>query len=177
MEKYIYLVKNYPLLSAFCQFAILGTFGELLAICINKKKLVFSWSLSKLIMKMLAWGILGIVIKYGFKGMKGFVSALIIAGYIPDMSGIVHSFYISFFTNLFFGPQMMLFHRIEDNLIDGNIRPSKWDFSGMMKSIKTLAWFWVPAHTITFILPVDFQIGLAAIWGVVLGIILGGGKK
>jgi hypothetical protein len=36
-----------------------------------------------------------------------------------------------------------------------------------------MIWFWIPAHTITFSLPTDFQIGLAALWSVVLGVILG----
>ncbi|WP_321415721.1 Mpv17/PMP22 family protein [uncultured Desulfobacter sp.] len=37
---------------------------------------------------------------------------------------------------------------------------------------KTLPFFWIPAHTITFLLPPDFQVLFAAILGIVLGIIL-----
>jgi hypothetical protein len=37
----------------------------------------------------------------------------------------------------------------------------------------SLAWFWVPAHAVTFALPPDWRIGLAALWSVVLGLILG----
>jgi hypothetical protein len=37
---------------------------------------------------------------------------------------------------------------------------------------KTIPLFWIPAHTLTFLLPVEFQILFAAILGVVLGVIL-----
>jgi hypothetical protein len=63
---------------------------------------------------------------------------------------------------------MMLFHRLEDNLI---LR--RRGFEGMMPAIWTLGWFWIPAHTLTFSLPVEYQVGLAALWSLVLGLILG----
>jgi short-subunit dehydrogenase len=48
---------------------------------------------------------------------------------------------------------------------------------GMMrclaKELKSLIWFWIPAHTITFMLPKPYQIGLAALWSIVLALILG----
>jgi hypothetical protein len=67
---------------------------------------------------------------------------------------------------------MMLFHRVEDNLI---LRTN--GYAGIQGAFKTLIWFWIPAHTITFCLPTPFQIGLAALWGLVLGVILGLTKK
>ena len=43
---------------------------------------------------------------------------------------------------------------------------------------KTLPFFWVPAHVITFLLPGHFQVLYAAILGIVLGLILAlAGKK
>jgi hypothetical protein len=62
----------------------------------------------------------------------------------------------------------MLFHRLEDNLILG-----RQGFDGMAPALRTLVWFWIPAHTITFSLPADYQVGLAALWSLVLGLILG----
>ena len=50
-------------------------------------------------------------------------------------------------------------------------------YEGIQKAWFTLIWFWIPAHTITFSLPKDFQIGLAAVWSVVLGIIMGMSMK
>ncbi|MHB1482983.1 MAG: hypothetical protein ACYCXH_11775, partial [Bellilinea sp.] len=81
------------------------------------------------------------------------------------------AFAVSLFTNILFGPQMMAFHRLEDNLILG-----KKGFAGITRAWWTLIWFWIPAHTITFALPADYQIGLAAVWSLVLGIILGSSK-
>ncbi|MDO9695544.1 MAG: hypothetical protein Q7W56_12510, partial [Candidatus Latescibacteria bacterium] len=72
----------------------------------------------------------------------------------------------------FFGPQMMAFHRWEDNLI---LR--RHGYAGITTAWWTLVWFWIPAHTVTFSLPADYQIGLAALWGLVLGVILGLSKK
>jgi hypothetical protein len=122
---------------------------------------------------MLAWGILGIIIKYGFTGMRGFLNGLIEHNMIMHMKSgtILYAFFLSVFTNIIFGPQMMTFHRVEENLI-----MKKKGFQGIENSFKTLIWFWIPAHTITFALPVDYQIGLAALWSVVLGIIIGSAK-
>ena len=39
--------------------------------------------------------------------------------------------------------------------------------------VKTIPFFWVPAHTITFMLPPEYQIVMAAYLSVALGIILG----
>jgi len=81
---------------------------------------------------------------------------------------------MSVLTNVFFGPQMMAFHRWEDNLILG-----RRGWAGLGRAVRTLVWFWIPAHTVTFSLPRDYQIGLAAVWGLVLGVILGwaGGER
>ena len=97
--------------------------------------------------KMAAWGVLGIVIKFGFVGMRGFVVALIEHHYVPEFltSGVGLAFVISVCTNVFFGPQMMLFHPLEENLLAWRI-----NFDGMQRALWTLLWFWIPAHTITF---------------------------
>jgi hypothetical protein len=124
--------------------------------------------------KIVAWAILGVVIKYGFAGMKGFAIALSDHHMLPKWFsyGIGFAIALSVFTNVLFGPQMMLFHRFEDNLI-----LKAKGYSGMEKALKTLLWFWIPAHTITFCLSAPFQIGLAALWGLVLGVILRSSKK
>ena len=62
----------------------------------------------------------------------------------------------------------MLFHRLEENII-----MKESGYEGMEEPLKTLLWFWIPAHTVTFILPREYQIGLAACWSVVLGVIMG----
>ena len=174
MNIYINWVSENPLCSAAVQFAILGTFGEVLAFSIKKRKPALPCSFVELLGKIAAWALLGVIIKYGFTGMKGFTAALSEHHMLPGFcdSGVGKAFAVSMFTNLFFGPQMMFFHRIEDNLI---LR--QWSFKGLTNAWWTLIWFWIPAHTVTFSLPKEFQIGLAAVWGVALGLILGLSKK
>jgi len=102
--------------------------------------------------------------------MKGFALALIEHGFLPVSfeKGLGWAFSVSVLTNLLFGPQMMAFHRLEDNLI-----MRQKGFAGIQRSWWTLIWFWIPAHTLTFLLPAYLQIGLAALWSLVLGLIMG----
>ncbi|TKJ39100.1 hypothetical protein CEE37_11815 [candidate division LCP-89 bacterium B3_LCP] len=174
MESYVNWVSANPLFSAAVQFAVLGTLGEVLSSCIQKKRIALPCNLAQLAGKVLAWALLGIIIKYGFAGMKGFTLALLDHQMLPVFmnAGIGWAFAVSVLTNLFFGPQMMFFHRLEDNLISW-----KWDLTGLTRAWWTLIWFWIPAHTVTFSLPKEYQIGLAAVWSVVLGLIMGLTKK
>jgi hypothetical protein len=170
MESYIAWVTQNPLLSAAAQFGLLGTLGEIVAFSLRSKRPALPGSWWQIIAKVAAWGLLGIVIKYGFTGMKGFTHALLDHQLLPAWceSGFGWAFSVSVLTNLLFGPQMMFFHRLEDNLIAW-----KWNTAGLTTAWKTLLWFWIPAHTVTFMLPSEYQIGLAAIWSLVLGLILG----
>ena len=170
MENYIQWVKANPLLSSAIQFGILGTLGEILSSSFKAKSFNLPGRWYQVAAKVFAWALLGIVIKYGFAGMKGFTSALLDHQMLPAIfaSGIGWAFAVSVFTNIFFGPQMMLFHRLEDNLIAWEL-----NLAGLTNAWWTLLWFWIPAHTITFSLPTEYQIGLAAIWSLILGLILG----
>jgi len=174
MDAYIQWVSQNPIFSACVQFAILGPIGEIVAASLVNKRLAIPCSRMQMLGKVAAWAILGVVIKYGFAGMKGFTTALLEHQMLPMWlsGGIGFAFALSVFTNVLFGPQMMLFHRFEDNLILGTK-----SYAGMEKALKTLLWFWIPAHTVTFWLPTPFQIGLAALWGLMLGVILGFSKQ
>ena len=170
MHSYRIWVQAHPLLSAALQFGILGTLGEMVAASLKARRPALPCTFPQLLAKVLAWALLGLVIKAGFVGMKGFTRALIEHEFLPGYlaSGLGWAFILSLLTNVFFGPQMMLFHRLEDNLILG-----RRGFDGMAPALRTLLWFWVPAHTLTFSLPPEFQIGLAALWSLALGLILG----
>lgn len=171
MTGYVQLVQAHPMVSAALQFAILGTLGEVLAASLRRRQPALPCTFPQLLWKVVAWALLGLVIKIGFTGMKGFTEALLAKGLLPGFvarHGVAHAFAVSMCTNVFFGPQMMAFHRIEDNLI---LREK--GFQGITRAWWTLVWFWIPAHTVTFSLPPDFQIGLAALWGLVLGVLLG----
>jgi hypothetical protein len=174
MDAYVQWVTANPLFSAAIQFAILGTLGEVISFTIQNRRLTLPCAWWQLFAKMLAWALLGLLIKYGFTGMKGFTRALLDHQMLPVFfsGGFGWALAVSVFTNTFFGPLMMAFHRLEDNLI-----LNQKGFQGITRAWATLVWFWIPAHTITFILPTDYQIGLAALWSVALGIIMGFSKK
>lgn len=170
MSAYLSWVEQNPLLSAAVHFGVLGTIGEILSFWIQEKKLALPCSVSQLAAKVVAWALLGVVIKYGFAGMKGFSRALLEQGLLPGFcaAGLGWALSVSILTNLLFGPQMMFFHRLEDNVITG-----QRGFGGLQRAWWTLLWFWIPAHTVTFALPKAYQIGLAALWSIVLGLIMG----
>lgn len=169
-DAYASWVAAHPLFSAAVQFGLLGTLGDFISHLLRARSAKGFGSRLEFIGRMAAWALLGIVIKYGFTGMKGFIEALLAHGFLPAFcgEGIPRAFAISVATNVLFGPQMMLFHRVEDNVVF-----RRRGFEGMRTALLSLLWFWIPAHTITFSLPPEFQIGLAAVWSIALGIILG----
>lgn len=168
MNWYIDLVITYPLLSAMLQFAILGTLGDIISKWIINRKVFLPFTVGVLALKMGEWALLAVFIKYAFIGFHGFVDTLIENNYLPQLNPLGYAFAVSLTMNLQFGPFLVIIHRILDNKI-GRIK--NWD--NLDKSLLSLLWFWLPAHTITFILPKPFQIGLAAIWSLALGLILG----
>ncbi len=169
MDWYINWVSENLLLSAFIQFAILGSAGESVGIIASKRhpsNKALEW-----LAKAIVWGFLGILIKYSFTGFKGFLATLVDKGLLPEIFEditILRALSLSILANTMFGPLLMALHRTSDNIISRTK-----GYQGIEKSFATLAWFWVPAHTVTFALPVEYQIGLAALWSVALGLIMG----
>lgn len=95
---------------------------------------------------------------------------------------------ISVAMNSFFAPVFMTFHKITDtHIVAGGgslakfftpipvrriITTMNWDVQWSFVFKKTIPLFWYPAHTVTFLLPADFQVLFAAALGVALGVIL-----
>jgi hypothetical protein len=101
---------------------------------------------------------------------------------------LLDAFTISATMNLTFAPVMMIFHKITDTHIiktGGSVRGlfspipfvaifknMNWDVMWNFILKKTIPFFWIPAHTITFLLPAEFRVLFAAILGIALGLIL-----
>ncbi|MHC1779676.1 MAG: hypothetical protein AB9922_05515 [Bacteroidales bacterium] len=121
-------------------------------------------------------------------GGSGTASApgLVAGGFLAKL---LKAFYISAIMNLTFAPVFMASHRITDTWIDARfvskgISVSKGmsvskviatvDWGGFMKFVvgKTIPLFWIPAHTITFLLPDTYKVIFAASLSIVLGLIL-----
>jgi len=168
MNWYIELVKASPILTAMAQFAVLGTFGDILSRWLVERKIFMPFGVRTTGLKMLEWAALAICIKYAFVGFNGFVDSLSGHGLLPELGLFGRAFTISTLMNLQFGPFLVIAHRLLDNVIAG--RPN---WANLDKGLLTLLWFWIPAHTVTFMLPMDLRIGLAALWSVALGALLG----
>lgn len=171
MNWYIEIVMAHPIITAMIQFAILGTLGDMISKWVINKKVFLPFSIYMLLWKMIEWAFLAVLIKYAFVGFQGFVDGLVDHQLLPAFSqeaGVGRAFAVSFLMNAQFGILLVILHRFLDYLPVGKI-----NWTGINKGIYSLFWFWVPAHTVTFSLPKPYQIGLAAIWSLVLGLILG----
>lgn len=193
---YISATNSHPYAMAFLKFAILATAGESIGLRIKNK--VYSYPGFGLAPRAIVWGILGVGIAIAMKvfsaGAPRMVESLGIQGVVDAMSGpfsgekLLGAFSISVLMNTFFAPVFMTFHKITDTHILENggslkalITPIpmrrifgelNWQTQWSFVFKKTIPLFWIPAHTITFLLPPTFQVLFAAFLGVVLGVLL-----
>lgn len=181
---------------SFVQFALLATIGECIGLRISQG--VYNRPGFGLLPRALVWGCIGVVIKMAFTifsvGTPAFVGNYVYT--LPEgvMAGpfsaskVIAAFSISVAMNLLFAPVFMTLHKVTDTHIlrtggtlAGFFQPI--DFAGILKGIdwsvmwgfvfkKTLPFFWIPAHTVTFLLEPNYQILFAAVLGIVLGVLL-----
>lgn len=86
--------------------------------------------------------------------------------------------------NLTFGPVFMAFHKCTDKYLElrhggakkpglrGVVTGIDWYGFISFTVLKTIPFFWIPAHTLTFLLPPEYQVIAAAALSIALGIIL-----
>ena len=181
----------FPLGLSFIKFSLLATFGEVLVDRIETGKYLKRGF--GLVPKMLVWGFLGIFIYWTFLIFSSGVTFLFFNGKpsqtIPFM--VLQAFLISLFMNIIFAPSMMLVHHITDIFIVenyGHFPLSKIDIVSLLGKVdwermwgfiyaRTIPFFWIPAHTVTFLLPPEFRILFAAFLSVVLGLLLSTAKR
>lgn len=187
---------SHGMLMSFLKFAILATAGEMIGLRIRTGN--YNQPGFGLLPRAIVWGFLGLTIKMAFvifaKGTPAFLAylgmteapALMAA---PFSAGkLLVAFSISAAMNLIYAPVMMTLHKITDTHIlnhkgtmTGFLSPIR--FGDIMSGInwqvqwnfvfkKTIPFFWIPAHTITFLLPEQFQVLFAALLGIALGVIL-----
>lgn len=177
--------RLHPLVMGFLKFFFLATLGELLGRRLATKRWQFvGISLSQ---RALVWGMFGFIFSFVFPIFSAGVDELNRANllyHFPDgvLLLVSFAFWKSFFINLIFAFPFMTLHKITDTLIDRKMLFSKWPFLDIWKGLDwdthwkkvapTILWFWIPAHTITFSLPPEYRILLAAYLGIILGIIL-----
>ncbi len=165
---YVDWVHSMPIVSSMIQFAILGTLGEVISKWVIRKSFKYPFGFFLTLWKMIVWAILAVGIKYAFKGHVAMVEALETAKMLPPLSNFGKALAISVSLNTQFGLLLVIMHRVLDNLVE---KHKNW--RNLDKGFYALLWFWVPAHTLTFMLSEPYRIGLAAVWSVALGLILG----
>lgn len=195
-EWYFQFNKEHGMIMSFIKFAILATLGEVIALRITKG--VYNEKGFGIFPRMVVWGFLGLAINMSFiifsTGAPTFLGYMGLTGAPEAMKGsfsslkLLDAFTISASMNLIFAPVMMTFHKITDTHIIKNggtlnslltpipfasiFKNLNWDVMWNFVFKKTIPFFWIPAHTITFLLPTEFRVLFAALLGIALGLIL-----
>lgn len=197
LEGYTQFNAQHGYITAFLKFALLATFGEMLAARIRcGQYLPVGFGL---VPRAVVWGLLGITIQFAFKVFAGGVpptledlglthAATALQGEL-GLTRILTAFSISVVMNVVYAPVMMTLHKITDlhiqeyqGSMQALVHPIKVraimseriDWKQMWSFVykKTIPSFWIPAHTISFLLPAAYRTLFAALLGVALGLIL-----
>lgn len=181
------LTTDYPYLMGFIKFGILATMGELMALRIvtgdYKKPAGLVW-------RIIIWGLIGMLITLMFNVFAGGVISAQSKGYLPfEGNNLAFAFFTSTIMNCFFAPAFMGLHKYTDTYLDlkaergGSVSikdiTERIDWYGFVSFVilKTIPFFWIPAHTITFLLPAEYRVLAAAFLSIALGAILAFSKK
>ncbi len=176
------LANNFPLITGFIKFFVLATIGDFIGLRIKKG----NWDKPNyLLVKACIWGFIGIAIVLMFGIFTEGVQHLQAENILP-FNGSVFAFalFTSIIMNLTFAPTMMTFHRLADTYLNLKILNKQTKFKDVVNEVewnrffsfiifRTIPLFWIPAHTITFLLPSEYRVVFAAILGIFLGLILG----
>jgi Mpv17 / PMP22 family. len=187
----------HPFIMAFIKFAILATFGEMLGLRLKTGN--YTAKGYGLLPRCIVWGLLGMWIALAMgvfsKGIPAYLARFDIFANVQEaMSGgfttlkLCGAFFISLMMNTAFAPIFMTLHKITDTHILNNggrlssltkpipvgkiISEMNWNIQWNFVFKKTIPFFWIPAHTLTFLLPTNLQVLFAAFCGIILGLIL-----
>lgn len=196
-EGYNQFNAAHPLIMAFLKFALLATFGEMIGLRIKTGK--YTAPGFGLLPRAVVWGLLGMWIALAMgvfsRGIPAYLDRFtlfngISGAMVLPFSGmkLCGAFFISLMMNTSFAPVFMTVHKITDTHILNNggklsalIRPIPvgkilsgldWNVQWNFVFKRTIPIFWIPAHTVTFILPQELQVLFAALCSVILGVFL-----
>ena len=180
LEDYFKFSSIYMYLDGFIKFGVLATMGELLSNRITSG----IWKKTKgLIWRALLWGIFGLIVTLMFTLFSEGVMGAQRKGLLLDNNKYLTAFFISATMNSTSGPVMMAAQRIGSTYID--LRYNN-DSIALKEAIEVIDWvsflsfevfittplIWIPANTITFLMPEGYRILVAALLSMVLGLIL-----
>lgn len=191
-ESYI----RFPFLLSFLKFALLATIGEVIGLRIRTGK--YSREGFGIFPRAIVWGFLGMTIQAAFlifasgaPRLLEFIGIESASAYMEGPLGwgkLLSAFSISFFLNIFYAPVLMTVHKITDTHIElkggtvsglfsrmnviAILKKIDWDMHYGFVLKKTIFLFWIPAQTINFLMPEELRVLIAAIYGIILGVIL-----
>jgi hypothetical protein len=185
---FISVTDAHPYAGGFVKFAILASMGDMLGIRVLKGEWIKP---EGLVYKALIWGVIGLMVTLVFTVFMGGAAAAQASGKLPFKGSVLaQAFYGSAIMNATFGPMMMAFHRFTDMYIDakadskgGNvtlkelIAKNDWNSLVEFSWLKTCPFFWIPAHTIVFLLPGEYRVIVSAFLSIALGLLLSFAKK
>ena len=189
-DPFVAATKDQPFVMGFAKFAILATFGSLLKV--RRRTGQWSFWAKGLVWQAAIWGVVGIWITAAFTAFSVALDGLVTAGMWPGGSSLWLAFSKSLWINLLGGYAfwMMLSHEYFDQLVNnllgqvGEGIPRLVQFGERLdKKIwfgfipKTILLFWLPMHTITFLLPNWWRILFAAVLSVALGFFTSSPKR
>ncbi|MGL5313555.1 MAG: hypothetical protein ACRC92_09930 [Peptostreptococcaceae bacterium] len=180
---FISATEAYPYIGGFIKFAILATMGELLGIRIVNGE----WKKPNGIMfRATIWGIIGIVTTLAVSVFPAGVAKAQEIGKLPFANSLfAHALLSSAVMNILQSPGIFLFHKCTDTYIDEKY--SRKENSITLKDVankidwytylsftvlKTIPFFWIPCHTIVFLLPSEYRVIASAFASIALGLIL-----
>lgn len=182
-DAFLHFASEYRYIGGFMKFFVLASLGDLLSSYLKHKN--FVWP-SYFLVKGIIWGFIGILIVVMFPLYVNGVEALFREGLLPFETRFTEALYTSILMNITFGAMMMLAHFTSDGYLSYKKEHlslketmQKLDYPQFMHRtfFRVIPLFWIPAHTITFLLPTEFRVLFAATLGIALGFILGMTKR
>lgn len=175
-------VAAQPYLVGYAKFFILAPMGELLANRIATKQ----WKMTVGILpKAILWGFYGMLITLTFQLFALGAQAVMKNEFLPGGdNAILFAVFASVMMNLFFAPFMMGLHKTTDTWVDLRVTTKNKvrfqdavdavDWRGFVNFtvLKVIPRFWIPAHTVSFLLPPNLRVAMAAVLSVAFGVIV-----
>ncbi|WP_081909893.1 hypothetical protein [Candidatus Izimaplasma sp. HR1] len=174
-------VDEYKIIGGFVKFFFLASIGDFIGLRLKQS----FWQVpKKIFFKATIWGLIGSVIVLVFTIFNTGVIELQAKGILPFEDVLfATALFTSIFMNVIFAPTMMAFHRVSDQYLNGSdsiesaVKEVNWVHFYKIVLLRTLPLFWIPAHTITFMLPFEYRVIFAAVLGIALGLLLSLFKK
>ena len=184
---FINITTEFSYMMGFIKTMILASMGEML---VRRIKTGSYFGDPGLFMKAVVWGFLGMVFVFVFPLFDGGIRSIFSNRVLFENSFLntfIYALLVSMSMNILFAPTFMMFHRVTDayiNLSKGKLKEIiKLPLNDVIESIdfkfffsfvviKTIPLFWIPAHTITFMLPPVYRVLMASYLSIALGVLL-----